>query len=150
MFWTFPCIWFQCASSVRPLLFCTVSGVQNPCHSTHWVSIPKNWRPKIQLEFCAPSFVSESQASLLSQQGKKLKKWKMRKSQILWYLCQTISNFEFFTPHIVKFDAGLVLFSSFFQFWYIFKKKKIFLVFCANFGQKVGKKVRLQNILFER
>ena len=48
--------------------------------------------------------------------GKNLKKWKMRKSKILWYLCQIIFHFEFFTPHIVKFDAGLVLFSQFFQF----------------------------------
>ena len=43
--------------------------------------------------------------------GKNLKKLKMKKFIILWYLCQGWSNSEKNASHNVKFDARLVLFS---------------------------------------
>ena len=39
------------------------------------------------------------------------KKAENEENQHFVYLCQTISDVEFFLSHIVKFDAGLVLFS---------------------------------------
>ena len=41
--------------------------------------------------------------------GKTPKKWKMRKIEILWYLCQTISNSRFITSRFVKFYARLFI-----------------------------------------
>ena len=43
--------------------------------------------------------------------GKNLKKLKMRKILILWYLCQKSSRYEFNTLNIVKFNSRLVWFS---------------------------------------
>ena len=65
--------------------------------------------------------------------GKNLKKLKMRKIIILWYLCQKSSKCDFNTFNIVKFDSRLVLFSSIFQFQNTFVPKKIFSCFCNNF-----------------
>ena len=48
--------------------------------------------------------------------GKNLKKLKIRKNFILWYLCQSRSNSETNASHYVKFYVRLVLFSWFFQF----------------------------------
>ena len=71
--------------------------------------------------------------------GKNLKKWKMRKTSILWYLCQNSFKCEFNTPHIVKFDSGLILFSSFFSFQLTFMTKKSFCVFWQFCQKKVVK-----------
>jgi len=64
--------------------------------------------------------------------GKNLKKLKMRKIQILWYLCQKSSRYEFNTFNIVKFDSRLVSFSYIFQFQNTFVPKKLNLCFCDN------------------
>ena len=45
--------------------------------------------------------------------GQKFKKVKTRGKGNFFYLCQNSFKYEFSTPHIVKFDSGLVLFSSF-------------------------------------
>ena len=69
--------------------------------------------------------------------GKNLKKWKMWKTYILWYLCQNSFKCEFNTPHIVKVDSGLVLFSSFFPFQLTLRLKKSFCVFWQFCRKKV-------------
>ena len=71
--------------------------------------------------------------------GKNLKKLKTRKIKKMWYLCQIRSNLKLITPQIVKFDFRIILFSLFFQFQNCFKRKKLFLPFCVNFAQKIGK-----------
>ena len=45
---------------------------------------------------------------------------------------------EFNTPHIVKFDSGLILFSLFLFISVDFYDKKIFLCFFDNFVEKSG------------
>ena len=60
-------------------------------------------------------------------------------TQHLWY--QTIYRFESFSSHIVKFDAELVWFFFIFSDSISFKCNKLFLVFCANFAQKICKKI---------
>ena len=72
-----------------------------------------------------------------SDMGKNLKKWKMWKMYILWYLCQNSFICEFNTPHIVKVDSGLVLFSSFFPFQLTLRLKKSFCVFWQFCRKKV-------------
>ena len=58
--------------------------------------------------------------------GKTPEKCKMGKIEILWYRCQTSSNFIFVTSHFVKFYAGLVLISSFFSLSKFWNRKKYF------------------------
>ena len=45
---------------------------------------------------------------------------------------------EFNTPHIVKFDSGLILFSSFFSFQLTFMTKKSVCVFLTILSKKSG------------
>ena len=125
--------------SGRKILLNNISIYQT-CWPIHLpIYLAAGW-PLFQVNILPPpSTPLKAQAHTLYL-GKNLKKWKMRKSQILWYLCQIIFNFEFFTPHIVKFDAGLVLFSSFFQFRYISKRKKYFYHFAQIFDKKLVKK----------
>ena len=75
--------------------------------------------------------------SSILHMGKNLKKWKMWKTYILWYLCQNSFKCEFNTPHIVKVDSGLVLFSSFFPFQLTLRLKKSFCVFWQFCRKKV-------------
>ena len=56
------------------------------------------------------------QITLLCLLGKNLKKLKMRKFFILWYLCQSWSNSETNASHNVKFDARLFFSLHFFSF----------------------------------
>ena len=71
----------------------------------------------IQPAFFQQGFWGFCTLSLSTYMGKNLKMWKIRKMKKMGYLCQTSSKYEFNTPDIVKLDSGLVLFSSFFDFW---------------------------------
>ena len=68
--------------------------------------------------------------------GKNLKKLKMRKFFILWYLCQSWSNSETNVSHNVKFDARPVLFSWLFQFHEKSSQKHNFSLFALISHEK--------------